>query len=40
MAAFTSAFNAAGEMATSVEKVTPLDIIFGRIGHHDFDWPI
>jgi uncharacterized LabA/DUF88 family protein len=40
MAAFTSAFNAAGEMATSVEKITPLDALFSRIGRHDFDWPI
>ena len=40
MAAFASAFNAAGEMAASVEKVTPLDAIFARIGHRDFDWPI
>jgi len=40
MAAFTSAFNPSGEMATSVEKVIPLDAIFSKIGHHDFEWPI
>jgi uncharacterized LabA/DUF88 family protein len=40
MAAFASAFNVQGEMATSVEKVTPLDTVFNRIGHNDFQWPI
>lgn len=40
MAAFTSAFNAAGQMATSVERVIPLDAVFEQIGHNDFDWPI
>lgn len=40
MAAFTSAFSTTGEMATSVEKVIPLDPIFHQIGHNDFDWPI
>ncbi len=40
MAAFASAFNPAGEMATSVEKIVPLDSFFSKIGHYEFDWPI
>lgn len=40
MAAFTSAYNPAGEMATSVEKIVPLDALFDRIGRYEFDWPI
>jgi uncharacterized LabA/DUF88 family protein len=40
MAAFTSAFNAYGEMATAVDKVVPLDSMFAQIGHNDFQWPM
>src|SRR5262249_40981993 len=31
MGGFSSAFNVAGEMATSVEKVVPLDSMFGQV---------
>ena len=40
MAAFTSAYNAAGEMAMSVEKIVPLDGLFMQIGQYGYDWPL
>jgi uncharacterized LabA/DUF88 family protein len=40
MAAFSSAYNPAGEMATSVEKIIPLDPLFKKIGHHEYEWPL
>lgn len=40
MAAFSSAFSATGEMATSVDVIVPLEKMFGDIGYHAFDWPI
>ena len=39
MCAFTSAFQSGGEMAVTVDQVRSLDGAFGRIGHHEFDWP-
>jgi uncharacterized LabA/DUF88 family protein len=40
MAAFSSAFSAVGQMATSVDKVRPLETVFKDIGHNAFKWPI
>lgn len=40
MAAFSSAFTGHGEMATTVDKVRPLDSMFAQIGHNAFEWPI
>ncbi|HYV35635.1 MAG TPA: NYN domain-containing protein [Gemmataceae bacterium] len=40
MAAFSSAFDPNGQMATEVDLVRPLDPAFASIGHHDFEWPI
>ncbi len=40
MAAFTSAFNPSGLMATNVDGVVQLDSIFAEIGYHAFTWPI
>lgn len=40
MAAFSSAFSATGQMATSVDTIRPLEAIFGDIGYNAFDWPI
>jgi hypothetical protein len=39
MTAFSSAFSSTGEMATSVDKVRPLEPEFGGIGYNAFDWP-
>lgn len=39
MCAFESAFGKYGEMATSVNKVRPLNSDFATIGHCDFAWP-
>ncbi len=39
MCAFASSFNAYGDMASSVNKVRPLDADFAAIGHNDFPWP-
>jgi uncharacterized LabA/DUF88 family protein len=39
MAAFTSAFSRAGEMATTVDKIRPLDAVFDQIGGCGFKWP-
>ncbi|MBD3770521.1 MAG: NYN domain-containing protein [Rhodobacterales bacterium] len=39
MAAFSSAFSNYGEMATTVDKVRPLDTVFNTIGSHSFEWP-
>ena len=40
MAAFSSAFSATGQMATSVDTIVPLEKVFGEIGYNAFDWPI
>jgi uncharacterized LabA/DUF88 family protein len=40
MWAFASSFSSTGEMATTVDRVSPLDTHFSQIGHHDFEWPI
>lgn len=40
MAAFTSAYNSTGEMAMSVERIFPLDSVFGKIGGHAYEWPV
>jgi len=40
MAAFTSAYNPAGDMAVPVDKIVPLDTHFAQIGRHEFDWPV
>ena len=39
MCAFESAFGKHGEMATSVDRVRPLEADFATIGHCDFPWP-
>ena len=39
MAAFSSAFSSTGEMATSVDRVRPLELEFKYIGHNAFKWP-
>jgi uncharacterized LabA/DUF88 family protein len=39
MAAFSSAFDRYGLMATEVNKVRPLDAHLAQIGHCEFDWP-
>ncbi len=39
MAAFQSAFQANGEMATQVDMVRPLDAIFNRISDYAYEWP-
>jgi uncharacterized LabA/DUF88 family protein len=39
MVAFSSAFSATGQMASSVDSIVPLDRIFGEIGYNAFDWP-
>jgi len=39
MAAFESAFSEEGEMATSVDKICPLDDVFEEIGNNGFKWP-
>lgn len=39
MCAFTSAFSHYGEMASTVDRVRPLDADFTAIGHNDFPWP-
>jgi uncharacterized LabA/DUF88 family protein len=40
MAAFSSAFSATGDMATSVDRVRPLELDFDKIGYNAFKWPI
>ena len=40
MAAFSSAFSATGDMATSVDKVRPLELEFDSIGSNAFKWPL
>ncbi len=40
MWAFSSSFSPNGIMATSVDRVQPLDLVFHSIGTHDFEWPI
>jgi len=39
MAAFSSAYSPTGQMATSVDKVRPLDGSLDLIGHCAFEWP-
>ena len=39
MSAFSSAFRATGQMATTVDKIVPLDAIFTDIGYNAFAWP-
>jgi len=39
MASFTSAFSSTGEMATTVDRIRPLDRDFASIGQYAFDWP-
>ena len=39
MSAFSSAFSATGQMATTVDKIVPLDAIFADIGYNAFEWP-
>jgi uncharacterized LabA/DUF88 family protein len=39
MCAFSSSFSPAGDMATSVERVRPLDADYLKIGQHEFEWP-
>ncbi|MBZ5524599.1 MAG: NYN domain-containing protein [Acidobacteriia bacterium] len=40
MAAFSSAFGSTGDMATSVDRVRPLELDFDKIGYAAFKWPI
>lgn len=40
MAAFSSAFSATGQMATSVDTIVHLEKVFGEIGYNAFDWPL
>ncbi|MFZ0804141.1 MAG: NYN domain-containing protein [Terriglobales bacterium] len=40
MAAFSSAFSATGDMATTVDKVRPLEEMFDKIGYNAFKWPM
>ena len=40
MWAFTSSFGLDGAMATSVDRVQPLDSVFDQVGEYEFDWPI
>ena len=39
MAAFQSSFSSSGEMATEVDEIRPLDVIFHRISEYSFEWP-
>jgi uncharacterized LabA/DUF88 family protein len=39
MCAFSSSFSPAGDMATSVERVRPLDSDYLKIGKCEFEWP-
>lgn len=39
MAAFESAFSNEGEMATSVDKIRPLDELLDKIGTCSYKWP-
>jgi uncharacterized LabA/DUF88 family protein len=39
MCAFSTAFNPAGDMAMTVERIRKLDDAFDSIGHNDFQWP-
>lgn len=39
MWAFKNAFNPAGEMATTVDIINPLDDVFPQIGTNVFSWP-
>ena len=39
MCSFASAFSLYGEMASTVDRVRPLDEHFGSISHNDFPWP-
>lgn len=40
MCRFSASFNPFGELATSVDKVRPLDPLLLTIGKHEFVWPI
>ena len=40
MWAFTNAFKENGEMAQSVTRIKPLDLVFPEIGRCEFEWPI
>ncbi len=39
MWAFSTAYTATGQMATSVDRVRPLDEVFSKIGRYEFPWP-
>lgn len=39
MWAFSNSFTSGGQMAQSVTRIRPLDAIFDKIGHNEFDWP-
>lgn len=39
MWAFKNAYNPNGDMAMSVDKIKPLDDVFGEIGTYSFQWP-
>lgn len=39
MWAFSNAFTHYGDMASSVDKIRPLDEVFDIIGHCEFEWP-
>jgi len=39
MWAFTNSFTYGGQMAQSVTRTRPLDVVFDKIGHNEFQWP-
>lgn len=39
MWAFTNSFTYSGQMAQSVTRTKPLDMVFDKIGHNEFTWP-
>jgi uncharacterized LabA/DUF88 family protein len=39
MWAFSSSYTLHGEMALSVTRVKPLDVIFAKVGRNEFQWP-
>jgi uncharacterized LabA/DUF88 family protein len=39
MWAFTNAFTYGGQMAQSVTRIKPIDKIFNKVGHNEYQWP-
>jgi uncharacterized LabA/DUF88 family protein len=40
LCAFSSAFNPSGELATTADRVRPLDAAILKIGRNEFHWPV